>query len=620
MERNNETILIEIAAYCDPELLNTVYSSLVQADNPERIHFAICYQSDNLDDYNELLTIPNCKVKYLKESEARGSVYARNLCQQLIEDEKYIFQIDSHMRFVKHWDTKMIEQLESLNDKKGILSVYPPFCTEEMMSHPFDDEIYEKPADGGVMYTNGFREKTSYFVQCNSIPITNDDYRAYKKNAFIAAGNFFTYSDAHREVIHDPGMYFYGDELPMSIRLFTHGWNVYNPGECYVYHQYERKNQKFPPITDAMLNENKRLMTLLNIEGGCDDLGEYGLGNVRTLKDYEEFSGIVFKEKKVYMNAETGEFDNEKMKKKLSYLQQQQIDQYKKINQSENIEVIIYDPFNEYKECVKSCLKKKTNMNNVQFIIATTDKKKPTEKYCSENNIKKIITIKEKEPYTKVLEKLIKYLGDAYVALVDSSVRFITDWDQNYCQNIKLCGDKAALTSWVWHASEETDVDNFFNYNNVIKEFDTFYNYLPYLRYNETIDLSKKNAPYQTPFISDGFLFCKSDVFKEIPVDSNLTYEEHQYLYALRMWTNGINIYYPPLSYVLRTKAENSVHEGVNNFNIVCALTGLSNYYSKTLDINYKYDLGTQRPLWAWYDYIGVKYDPNGMQIIEEKK
>jgi hypothetical protein len=70
--------------------------------------------------------------------------------------------------------------------------------------------------------------------------------------------------------------------------LFTHGWNVYNPGESYVYHQYERKNQKFPPVTDAMKIENKRLMALLGLEGTTEEVGEFSLGTERTLKEYEE--------------------------------------------------------------------------------------------------------------------------------------------------------------------------------------------------------------------------------------------------------------------------------------------------------------------------------------------
>ena len=508
MKHKDETILIEIAAYIDPEVVNTVKSALIQADYPDRIHFSICYQSDNLDDYNELKKIKNCRIKYMKESEARGSVYARYFCQQMIEDEKYIYQIDSHMRFVKHWDTKIIEQLESLNDPKAILSVYPPFCTEDMMKKPLDDKIYDEPADGGVMYTNGFRDPSTYFLSCNSIPIKNDDYRAYKRNAFIAAGNFFTYSQAHRDVLHDKQMYFYGDELPMSIRLFTHGWNVYIPGESYIYHQYERKNQKFPPVTDAMKIENKRLMALLGLEGKPEDLEEFGLGTERTLKDYEEFAGINFKNQKVYMCAETGEFENEDMKKKISYLQNSQANKHNDMNKSEQIDIIMIDLFNDYKECIKSCLKTATKVNKINFIIATTDKETPTKEYIKNNNIKEIIVLEEGEAYVPALAKATEYLGDAYVAVIDSSYRFINDWDKCLCQSIKLCGEKSALTSWVWRTGKDTDLNKLCTYNNVIKEFNAFYNFIANLRYNEKIELSKRGVPYQTQFISVGFIFC----------------------------------------------------------------------------------------------------------------
>ena len=145
-DNNNDKILILIAAYCDDELLNTVKSALTQADNPDRIYFSICYQSDNLEDYEELKKIKNCRIKYLKASEAKGSCYARYLCKQMIEDEKYVFQIDAHMRFVKHYDTKLIEQLLSLNDPNASISFYPPKCTEEMMKKPVDDKIFDVPA------------------------------------------------------------------------------------------------------------------------------------------------------------------------------------------------------------------------------------------------------------------------------------------------------------------------------------------------------------------------------------------------------------------------------------------------------------------------------------------
>ena len=90
----------------------------------------------------------------------------------------------------------------------------------------------------------------------------------------------------------------------------------------YIYHQYERKNQKFPSVTNAMLKESNRLATLLNIGDKKENLEEFGLGKERTLKEYEEFAGLNFKDKMVYMTAETGEFENKELKNKLDLCQQ----------------------------------------------------------------------------------------------------------------------------------------------------------------------------------------------------------------------------------------------------------------------------------------------------------
>ena len=311
-----DKILIEIAAYADKELLNTVNSALLQADYPDRVYFAICYQDDDLNDYFELKKIKNCKIIHLSKKDSRGSVYARYLCQSLIDDEKYIYQIDAHMRFVKHWDTKIINQLLSLKDNKAILSGYPPAMTEEMLKAPLNDKMFDNPCHGIVMYAKDFRTDVndSYFISCGGKLINRNNPLAYKKNAFIAAGNFFTFSEAHKEVKPDINMYFYGDELPMSIRLYTHGWNFYNPGESYIYHQYKRENQEFPGLkVDTMKNENNRLKNLLGIINDEVIYPEFNLGTVRSIKDYEEAFGIDFTNKTLSDLTKTGNFENIKI-------------------------------------------------------------------------------------------------------------------------------------------------------------------------------------------------------------------------------------------------------------------------------------------------------------------
>lgn len=608
MRGKEDKILVEIAAYKEPELLNTVKSALLQADFPKRIYFSICYQWDDLTIYKKLKKYKNCKLIYLKESETKGLCYARYLCQKQISDEKYIYQIDAHMRFVKHWDTKLIEQLESLNDEKAIISFYPAFCTEEMMTKPLNDSIYDNPTDGGALYAEGFQEN-SYFIKPRGLALKSDDERATKKNALIAGGNFFTYSRAHQEVLNDPYMYFTGDELAMSIRLYTYGWNVYNSGAGYIYHQYERKNQEFPQVPNAIANEQTRLKTLLGIAGKMEDLGEFGLGNVRTLEEYEEFSGIDFKNKIIYMNAETGDFENKEYKNKLSFFSIKDIEKRKMLNKKETIEVLIVDMFNEYQECIESALKKAINKENVKFIIGTKSTIKESINYKEEKNIKNIIYADNNSSYSEILSAISKKVGDGYVLIVDSSVRFIDGWDEYLCKNIKECGEKSALTSWVYYVADKTKVEDSKCYINVIKEFDSFYNFLPTLRYNEQINLSKRKSPYQTPFISDGFLFCHSNIIKQIEIDPNITYNEFKYLYSLRLWTNNINIYYPTISFFIRTKDESLLNNDVQNMDIVCGVSRNRCVYYNILMGDYPYDIGNKRPIWTFYDSINVPYD-----------
>lgn len=307
MVNGKDKILIEIAAYRDPDLVNTISSALIQANNPDRISFSICYQGDDLRDYNLLKKFNHCKIKHLKDSETKGPCYARYLCQQMLDDENYVFQIDSHMRFVKHWDDKMITQLLSLNDKKATISFYPTNLINDMESVPVNDEVFDYPTLSNVNIAKCFHERGSYFISFNSIPHNNKDRLA--RSPFISAGNFFSFADAHREVLHDPEMCWYGDELPMSIRYYTYGWNNYCPTECYIYHKYLRKN-RFIPKSYSMgkEREEKRLIQLLNLNHEDYDMGKFGLGKQRTLKQFEEYAGIDFSKKLILKKNKTGWF------------------------------------------------------------------------------------------------------------------------------------------------------------------------------------------------------------------------------------------------------------------------------------------------------------------------
>lgn len=604
---NKDKILVEIAAYKDPELLNTVNSAIIQADYPDRIYFSICYQNDDKTDYKILKQMKNCKIKYLKEDEARGSCYARYLCQQMIDDEKYIYQIDSHMRFVKHWDTKMIEQLLSLNDEKAFISFYPSSCTEEMMTLPLNDNVFDNPTSGGIMCVGNFRENDSPFVETKCIGLDSTDKKP-QKNPFVAAGNLFSFSEIHKTILYDPLMYFYGDELPMAIRYYTHGWTNYCFGESYIYHQYERKNHSLPIVNNSTDIEIDRFKQLLNLNNEDIDLGEFGLGNERTIKDFEKFSGIDFSKRTIYMSAELGNFEDEDLKNQVSYFKKKRIKDNIYLNKKENIEVVVIDLFGQYEKCIESCLNGAVNKDSISFIIGTTKEEVLSKSICKQMHIKNIINVNKDSSYSEVLSKLTKYLTNSFCTIIDSSVRFFYGWDTYLCKRIKECGSNSVLTTWVWYAENEQDIIEIGPYNNVVKEFDYFYYFLPILKINESIDMTKRIKPYKTPFISDGFIFCNSKIIKNIEPDPLLDYEEQKYVYSVRLFTNGIDIYYPNTSYVYRIKEESTLNQEKKNYITICGLLGVNNIHGKQFKLNYKYPLGNKRPLWEWYEYIGYDY------------
>ena len=605
MSHLNETICIEIAAYKEFELLNTVHSALLQADNPNRIHFSICYQYDLKDDYYELLKIPHCRIKYFKESETKGLCFARNHCQHLIEDEEYVLQIDAHMRFVKHWDTKMIEQLLGTKDKNAIISFYPSNCKEDMMKLDLDDPVFDQPCSSCVLCASSFKDYPCYFVTFTSYP--RNEKNGYLRNPYISGNNFFTFSRVHKVVYNDPDMFFYADELAMALRLFTYGYNVYVPTESYIYHQYERKTQSFPKITTQMLDEDKRFRRLVEVGEEEINLGEYGLGNQRTLAQYEAFSGIDFLNRKLDPKTKLGHYDiydyehlKKTPKKKLSK-------EIALLKEREQMEVYIVDLFGDYMDTIQSCLSTASRPEYVHFVVGTTGlvlDESLYEKY----HISRIQSFKKNTPFSKILSSITKKLGKGSVAIVDSHVHFLKNWDAFYFSQMLAAGENAVLSSWTWFNPKTEEADSMNPYTNIVYEFNGFEGNYPKLVYHQEIDISSRKVPYPVAFFYDFFFFGFADTFKKVPFDPELNVDEERILYGLRLWTNGFDLYMPRASHLVRIADPVELKDGIFHPTTVAGLFRIDSYEGKQFQEDYPYGLGTKRTLASFFDYI--HYDP----------
>jgi glycosyltransferase involved in cell wall biosynthesis len=297
-------IFIQIASYRDPELIPTIKSCLENAKYPENLVFGICRQfhpDDKFDDLSEYDTDNRFKIINVPYLESKGVCWARNQVQQLYNDEDYTLQIDSHMRFEKDWDETligMINQLQGLGIPKPLLTGYVP---------SYNPKTYP---EGRVnvpwrMVFDKFIPEGAVFFLPESIP-NWQDLELPIPSRFYSAHFCFTLGWFSKEVQHNPEFYFHGEEISITVRAFTHGYDLFHPHKVVIWHEYTRNGRVKQWDDDKewwKLNESAHLLNrkLFGMDGETQEGhdGKYGLGNVRTIKDYEKYAGLLFEKRAV---------------------------------------------------------------------------------------------------------------------------------------------------------------------------------------------------------------------------------------------------------------------------------------------------------------------------------
>lgn len=89
----------------------------------------------------------------------------------------------------------------------------------------------------------------------------------------------------------------------MAARLWTWGWDFFAPPETVLYHLWSRDHRpsfrelKTEKSEDEQMKSMMRVRKLLG-EGttaqNVEELGRYGLGSVRSLREYERLLGVSF--------------------------------------------------------------------------------------------------------------------------------------------------------------------------------------------------------------------------------------------------------------------------------------------------------------------------------------
>jgi len=296
-------IFVQIASYRDPELVNTIEDMLAKAKKPKNLVLAIARQYANEDGFDNLDKWKKDKrfrILDIPYEDSNGACWARNLVQQLYDGEEYTLQIDSHMRFNQDWDDTLIKMLKDLQKKgykKPLLTSYA--CSFEPTNDPAG-----RVQEPWRMVFDRFSPEGNVFFNPETIP-NWQNLNSPVPARFYSAHYCFTLGEFSREVQHNPEFYFHGEEISIAARAYTHGYDLFHPHKVMIWHEYTRKGRTKQWDDDSQwVDKNnychKKNRSLFGMDGEEEmNHGKYGFGKVRSLREYEKYSGLLFSKRAV---------------------------------------------------------------------------------------------------------------------------------------------------------------------------------------------------------------------------------------------------------------------------------------------------------------------------------
>ena len=310
-ESNSRKIFVQIASYRDQDLENTIRDMILKAERPDKLIIGVCDQYGPENKHLPEFDQDNFRVIRTPFYISEGLGWARAQIQKLyFDDAEYTMQLDSHMRFTQDWDGKLINMMKKTKSEKPIISHYcPGFSTKDLAN-----QEYLKKKSLLKMYCLRFNKTGTVSFRSNYVP--KEKRLGNPIPSMLVSGHFyFTLAKHIREYSYDPNLYFAGDEISLATRSWTRGWDIFNPSEHVVWHNYTREERvchwSDQKVGYGELHKQslKRLREMLHGEGEGNKVGKYGLGEERSLEDFERISGINFEERTLAQNAVEGVFD-----------------------------------------------------------------------------------------------------------------------------------------------------------------------------------------------------------------------------------------------------------------------------------------------------------------------
>jgi [Skp1-protein]-hydroxyproline N-acetylglucosaminyltransferase len=253
-----ETIYCSVASYRDPECTGSVEDLYARAEFPDRIRVAILDQRVNGDPVCSRPAKPCsddpyqalCQYKHLIDVYemdavlAVGPVFARHLAHRLYRGEYFAMQIDSHVRFVEHWDSDIVGQWKSAKNEMGVLSTYLSDIIGSIEPETHKGIHKGRPIMCQSDYEgNGDNKHLRHGQQ----PEGEAGIKGQPTlHPFWAAGFSFARGHFVIQVPYDQHlpMVFQGEEISIGLRGFTYGYDYYAAERSTCFHMYAIKGKQ----------------------------------------------------------------------------------------------------------------------------------------------------------------------------------------------------------------------------------------------------------------------------------------------------------------------------------------------------------------------------------------
>lgn len=302
-----KTIFVNIPSYHDPEIWETISNLLGNAKYPERVFFGVTNQTDAKELHEGVLpSFPNVSMDILEPGSLVGCQPARLNSHKFYNNQDYYLNIDSHMRSIRWWDEELIADFEDLQSREGGAVI-----TSYVAAYDKDQDGNDSIPDANYSTMFHMSESNIENFKNNGIPqfcAYTHTYGIELPSPYVSGHFFFTSRQAMLDAPFVKEVMFTEEEIFMAVRFFTAGYNIFTPKRTYIYHRYGRGGRRLFwedfPEKWHMADKSSRDFVVNVLENNI--VSKNGILSKRTLQEFEEYSGIQFKNRELSQKVISG--------------------------------------------------------------------------------------------------------------------------------------------------------------------------------------------------------------------------------------------------------------------------------------------------------------------------